>query len=269
MDTSHFWSIIDAAREGDASNVSAHVARLRAQLEELSAEDIDEFQKHFDHYMNRAYSWTVWAAAEIIVGGCGDDSFYDFRGWLICQGQNVLEAALANPGSLAGVVQPDNAETILDEFASVAAYVWVEKTGSDRNDFPCDGSNIGQDPIGEPWNPQDLPGLCPTLCRQFNYTGDDESEEDSDFEEFESMRFESVAGYPNPSEYPDKPEYKSDEDYLIALMETNGIEYNADRPEMFSVPASQAERAREIISRAIAEKELTSVNVWPHLDIKR
>jgi hypothetical protein len=49
----------------------------------------------------------LWGAAYLINGGCSDDGFDYFRRWLILQGHKVFQAAIANPDSLADVVDPD------------------------------------------------------------------------------------------------------------------------------------------------------------------
>ena len=41
------------------------------------------------------------AAASLILGGCSDDGFEYFRGWLIAQGREVFERSVADPDSLA------------------------------------------------------------------------------------------------------------------------------------------------------------------------
>jgi hypothetical protein len=42
-----------------------------------------------------------WGAAYLANGGCSDDGFDYFRGWLIGQGRKVYETVLADPDSLA------------------------------------------------------------------------------------------------------------------------------------------------------------------------
>ena len=51
--------------------------------------------------MATSYRTLLWAAASLINGGCGDDGFEYFRGWLIVQGREVFEGSVADPDSLA------------------------------------------------------------------------------------------------------------------------------------------------------------------------
>jgi len=43
----------------------------------------------------------LWGAAYLINGGCSDDGFDYFRGWLIAQGREVFERTVADPDALA------------------------------------------------------------------------------------------------------------------------------------------------------------------------
>ena len=55
-------------------------------------------------YRDAAYKYGLWTAAGIMMeAGCSDDSFSDFRMWLIAQGKEVYLNALKDPDSLSGV----------------------------------------------------------------------------------------------------------------------------------------------------------------------
>jgi hypothetical protein len=86
-------------------------------------------------------------------GGCSDDGFDYFRGWLISQGRTVFEAALENPDSLADVV-PDDAEADFgfedEDMLNLARRAWLEKTGSSDDDFDEQRGEVGTyPPLGE------------------------------------------------------------------------------------------------------------------------
>jgi len=83
MDTLTFWKIIDESRQRADGDLDKQVDMLRARLEQSEPEEIVQFDKLFREYWIRAYTWDLWAAAYIIGGGCSDDGFMDFRGWLI------------------------------------------------------------------------------------------------------------------------------------------------------------------------------------------
>jgi hypothetical protein len=51
--------------------------------------------------LDASYREDLWGAAYLINGGCSDDGFDAFRGWLMTQGRTVFARAVAEPDSLA------------------------------------------------------------------------------------------------------------------------------------------------------------------------
>jgi hypothetical protein len=100
MTRDEFWGIIEEARRS-AGKSSEIAGRLEGRLSQLPEAEIVDFGSHFGECQRTSYDARLWLAASVILGGCGDDSFWDFRGWLIAQGRKVFEAALADPDSLA------------------------------------------------------------------------------------------------------------------------------------------------------------------------
>src|SRR5688500_17028973 len=116
VDHEQFWQLVEAARAqvGDTMQWAEAVAdALVDRLVELSPEEIVAFGLRFDVLQDEAYRWDLWSAAYLINGGASDDGFEYFRGWLLAQGRQVWEAALADPDSLAGLTGIDQ----LDEDA--------------------------------------------------------------------------------------------------------------------------------------------------------
>ncbi|MER7757958.1 DUF4240 domain-containing protein [Kitasatospora sp. NPDC097643] len=103
MDTQQFWKLIEDARsrvpapdDGDA------VARRAAELLALRpAQEIVAAQQILWSLMADSYRAPLWGAAYLINGGCSDDGFDYFRGWLITQGRATFEHAIADPDALA------------------------------------------------------------------------------------------------------------------------------------------------------------------------
>ncbi len=104
MDEIRFWQLIGEVRESGAAGVQT----LIAKLSELPPDEILAYQKYFYDAMNASYTSTLWAAAYIIAGGCSDDSFSDFRAWLIMQGQTTFWQVVADPEVLAELVESDD-----------------------------------------------------------------------------------------------------------------------------------------------------------------
>lgn len=57
------------------------------------------------HLLKDSYTSRLWAAAYIIMGGCSDDTFDYFRGWLLYQGKETYEACIEDPERLIPVLE--------------------------------------------------------------------------------------------------------------------------------------------------------------------
>lgn len=70
--------------------------------------------------MADSYRTSLWAAAYVINGGCSDDGFDYFRGWLILQGRKVFEQVVADPDALAdlGVIRSAAVGRVFLEYES-------------------------------------------------------------------------------------------------------------------------------------------------------
>lgn len=99
MDPERFWQLIEQADTPGA---------LHELLGALPEPDLVAFERLHDEAVDRAYDWGVWGAAYVINGGCGDDTFMDFRAYLVSLGRAIYEAALADPDSLAEVEISDD-----------------------------------------------------------------------------------------------------------------------------------------------------------------
>jgi hypothetical protein len=97
------WRVIDRVRAKAKGDLAASCDAFRAELEALSDRDLRAAEAAFSAAMQRAYDYRLWHAAYIIHGGCGDDTFWDFRAGLVALGKKVYDAALKNPDSLVSV----------------------------------------------------------------------------------------------------------------------------------------------------------------------
>ncbi len=149
MDQNQFWSIIAKACRSNPKKVDDWDEKLQAALKKLPADEIIEWNHIFDRLAVQACTYDLWGAAYLINGGAADDGFYYFRCWLICMGQAIYEAALANPDSLADVVEPE-IEAEAETYAS-AHCAWMEKTGSEDTD-PYPARNEEADVLGDDWD---------------------------------------------------------------------------------------------------------------------
>jgi hypothetical protein len=101
--TSHFpgfWSVIEKVKSDDGDR--AHAVRLARALQAFPETSIVEFAGQFQLLEEDADMPGLWAASCLIRGvPSTDDSFLYFRRWLISRGQEVYDAALEPPDSLA------------------------------------------------------------------------------------------------------------------------------------------------------------------------
>ena len=123
--------------------------------------------------MHRSYRWDLWGAAFVINGGCSDDGFEYFRGWLMLQGRDVWEAALRDPESLADVPLDGNADC--EDVLYVASEAYERVTGRSLGSH---SEPHADQPAGQAWEEEDLETLYPRLWtrsakRERNGAGDD------------------------------------------------------------------------------------------------
>jgi hypothetical protein len=103
--------------------------------------------------MADAHTWNLWGAAYLINGGCSDDGFVYFCAWLIGRGRAVYEAAVADPDTLADVVEEVGyGEYELEMLMGVATPAYEEMTGEP---MPKTGVRWPSNPKGREWDFED------------------------------------------------------------------------------------------------------------------
>lgn len=101
MDADGFWQLIESAREHSGDDTEAVALRAADLLAAMPPEEIIAAQQLLWDQLAASYAAPLWAAAYVINGGCSDDMFDYFRGWLVLQGRDVFAQALADPDCLA------------------------------------------------------------------------------------------------------------------------------------------------------------------------
>ena len=166
MDRDAFWKLVKASSDRAHRDPDEQIEILTDEVRKLPVEEVIAFGDHFHALWHDAYRWDIWGAAYLIGGGCSDDGFMDFRGWLIAQGREVYEATLADPESLGEILDEDN-DGKIEGFQYIASQVWGEKTGLDASDFPSYEGPTRREPAGKKWTDDDLPRLFPNLWKKF------------------------------------------------------------------------------------------------------
>lgn len=136
MTLHEFWQLIDRARDASAKldEVPKTLTDLLCTAQES---EIVSFWSHHIDCLHRAYDARLWLAAVVTMHGCGDDTFHDFRDWLIALGQSRFEAALAEPDSLADLDSFDGDEgacPTLFYFGSAAPHAFCKRSTGDEHD---------------------------------------------------------------------------------------------------------------------------------------
>lgn len=154
MRTDEYWALIDQARSaagGVAESVPAHVSAVLARR---AADDIVGFDRHQQRVLTASYRVDLWGAAYLINGGCSDDGFENFRGWLITQGRAVFARAVAEPDSLADLPAVRRAATTgveleLAEMLDAARRAYRQVTG---DDLPTPTDPVRRPELGAFWD---------------------------------------------------------------------------------------------------------------------
>ena len=168
MDRRTFWRLIDKSRRESKGDPEAHMILLREELLRLKTKDIVSFDARFSEYHIRAYVWPLWGAADVIGGGCSDDGFADFRGWLISRGEKVYEAALKDPDSLLAIVEESGGKCQVEGFEYVAMQAWESLTGKSPDYFPAEPKRLPVEPGGTRWaEDHQLAGAYPELWKRY------------------------------------------------------------------------------------------------------
>ncbi|MDQ0699918.1 DUF4240 domain-containing protein [Streptomyces sp. W4I9-2] len=110
MDINEWWGLVERAREAAGDRADDRdppddplPGALTDVLAALEPERIAAFAVTAVDVTRSAYRWSLWNAAYLIEGGCGDDGFMDFRDGLALLGRETFTRAVADPDSLAGL----------------------------------------------------------------------------------------------------------------------------------------------------------------------
>ncbi len=162
MDEEQFWTIIKLTKDNSGGDYERQQQELSKELSKLTPEEVILFSNRFRHFRGEANSWALWGAIYIINGGCGDDSFNDFREWVIGQGKDFYYNTVKDPETLIDKKIPDEWEGL----GYVPATVFERLTGQ-QMPYPY---KENFDTTGDPWEEDgdDLKLRFPKLSAKFN-----------------------------------------------------------------------------------------------------
>lgn len=143
MTEDEFWEINAKSQTVDPGTDEelreAQIQRLHALLLPLPLEELNDYYYHFSKLYYGLYRYDVRVAAIIIDEDIyfSDDSFADFRSWLISRGKDAYYSVSQEPDTLEQFItdnmkspyDPSRYELQWEGFAYVAKPVYEEKTG--------------------------------------------------------------------------------------------------------------------------------------------
>jgi hypothetical protein len=129
MDEDQFWKIIKATKDKSGDDFEEQQEELAEELRKLTPNDIILFGNRFRYFRGQANTWELWGAIYIIHGGCSDDSFNDFREWVIGQGKGFYYKTIKDPESLVEVDTEKIDEIEWEGLGYVPSTVFEEMTG--------------------------------------------------------------------------------------------------------------------------------------------
>jgi hypothetical protein len=180
MTSNFFWELINNSKKYGEEQVEW----LTKELIKKNNEEIIQFEIEFRNKMEQSYTSSLWGAAFVVMGGCSDDGFDYFRGWLISRGEEVFNQVIKNPEFLAEYLSEDNLQEDefapqLEEILSVASDAYTyQKTGMFEynddiyteylNELEARGYKFEAIDIEFDWEEEDLEERYPLLWHRFD-----------------------------------------------------------------------------------------------------
>ncbi|WP_326674389.1 DUF4240 domain-containing protein [Streptomyces sp. NBC_01257] len=156
MDIEQFWNLIDQARgsAGDSTDADDIASQATALLAAHEPQQILAAQQILWDLMAASHQAPLWAAAYLINGGCSDDGFDYFRGWLIAQGRTVFEQVTADVDCLADLpaVQAAEAEGIDLDGEQTLSIAWDAYEIATGTELPSDAFTINYPDLDPAWD---------------------------------------------------------------------------------------------------------------------
>lgn len=167
MNDRKFWDIIDRSLAASGGSTERQAAELEEILAAMPPDQIASFHATFVSKNLELYTWDLWGAAYVLLGGCSDDCFEYFRNWVVGQGRHFYIAVQQDPEVLADG-RPGNdvefGDAELLSYASEDAYLRSSGGRDLFEDYPGSPSTIaGGAPRGTAWDEDDVDNLYPGI----------------------------------------------------------------------------------------------------------
>ena len=171
-----FWTLIHEAKRLCGQDQDGAFHWLEDQLLMMGPQQAQNFDHIAHGYLALADKYGLWSAASIMLEGCSDDGFMDFRSWLIYQGRETYLAALKDPDSLSGVLLYGGGSFESLPYIGDSAYEKLTRKHTydtiDRSAYEKVKSELAQDiryggGIDYPYKWKDLADYLPRLCARY------------------------------------------------------------------------------------------------------
>ena len=165
MDEDQFWKIIQTSKDNSRGNFEEQKEELAKELRKLAPDDIILFGNSFRYFRGQANTWELWGAIYIIHGGCGEDSFNDFREWVLGQGKDFYYKTVKDSESLVGLDTDTMDKIEWEGLGYIPSSVFEEITGQEMP-YPFKEQI---ETTGTKWAEasDDLKNMFPKLCAKF------------------------------------------------------------------------------------------------------
>ena len=142
----------------DPSDAEEVAVRTLTLLTALPPDEIAALAQPLWDLRSLSHKWDLWGAAYLLNGGCSDDGFEYFRGWLITQGREAFERVVTDPDTLAElpVIQREAVNGVCDlECESMYGVVW-DAHGAVTGSMDLSFAVTGRYPeLGQKWDFED------------------------------------------------------------------------------------------------------------------
>lgn len=146
MTEARFWALVEDSLQKSEGAFDAQEEAFRQSLLALPVAEVESAARILSNLKNSAYRFDLWAAAYLAGGGCSDDSFMDFRSWLISRGRSAYESVTDNPDNLADLDPGE--DYFFEGFQYVPAAVYRELSKQELKDLP----EQPDDPENDDWD---------------------------------------------------------------------------------------------------------------------
>ncbi|MFF5790657.1 DUF4240 domain-containing protein [Paeniglutamicibacter sp. NPDC012692] len=168
MNDRRFWDIIDRSLAASGGSTERQAAELEEILAAMPPAQIASFKATFVSKNLELYTWDLWGAAYVVLGGgCSDDCFEYFRNWVVGQGRDYFKALQRDTQVLADgrlVSDEQIGEAELLAYAGEDAYLRSSSGRDLYEDYPDSPSTIADgEPSGKAWDEEEVESLYPGL----------------------------------------------------------------------------------------------------------